>query len=1099
MGDPSPTTFVQTGDVFYDSGGATGDYSKNEYSTMVFESVPGTVIRVTFSSFDVQDAYKSNGKWGSWNDPDYLRAYDGSSNSFTQLGRYTGTNSPGVLTSSDNSITFTFITSNDKRKSGWKATIEVFYKGEELCIPSVSNYNAGNNEYISNVLIGDINNTSGPLGYADYTDSQSADVQIGTGYLLTVTNGNYDYDTYGVWVDWNQDGDFNDVDEAVVSEFGGAVYTITITPPTYAELGNSRMRIRVNYAETASACENTDWGEVEDYTLNITPDLPDVSLSAGAASINENGGRTTVIVSLDVVLTEDVVVGLSLGGDVSASDYSISSLSVTIPAGNTSASVNFTAVDNDVSDGDKDAIIEIVSVSPNASEKRTQEATITIVDDEEPSEIQIPFEQRTSQYSPEKKIYNVKGDFTMIGNTNLTLRYYRDNRDNSRNNMIYVDADSDASTFNSSSATLDFSTENSAKPACSHIVYAGLYWTGRADSGSLTFNERKNGVWKTFDKRKVLIKHAGESDYLSKMARDEDIYYPNGTESDIYASYVEVTDYVQEHGIGDYFVADMALSEGDGGGTGFCGGWGLVVVYENSKMKWRDVTLYDGYAYVSHSGGGNTSYDFPISGFKAVQSGDVNIKLGLMASEGDVGISGDFIEIQNADRDAWTRLSHDGNTTNNFFNSSIETGDNSRNPNLKNNTGVDISMFDVPNDGNVNIANGQTRTKFKYGTSQDTYAIFALAMAVDAYVPEAEATNAVMTIDGSPIVDGSMVLPGQEIVYQLDIRNRGTEAVNDARLVLPIPYTTEYVNSSAVVSFSPAVNNFYYDPTEGATGSIVWEIGDLPVPPEGPDQILGTLTYTVKVTEDCSILGNPNCDPSVAVGGGGGSSGTGATSGTTIAGFSIIQGYETAGECVGEPIITPIEIQIDAEDYVTTNCNVGEIESEQEYFFCNLGALASIPITEVSGNFPTGCRFYNDYPVIDGITEEFTVSSDFLADEGTEIYYAVPPGYTSCYYTFKITVKNIDSVPTVSDVNYCEDDVAVKLQASASDSAYKLFYYTVAVDGIPQISITPATGLVGEATYYVAEGESASCMSPNRVPVVVTVNLKPNPIGIFFD
>ena len=41
------------------------------------------------------------------------------------------------------------------------------------------------------------------------------------------------------------------------------------------------------------------------------------------------------------------------------------------------------------------------------------------------------------------------------------------------------------------------------------------------------------------------------------------------------------------------------------------------------------------------------------------------------------------------------------NTTNNFFNSSIYTGGNARNPNLKNNTGLDISMFTLNNDDKV--------------------------------------------------------------------------------------------------------------------------------------------------------------------------------------------------------------------------------------------------------------------------------------------------------------------------------------------------------------------------------------------------------------
>ena len=34
-----------------------------------------------------------------------------------------------------------------------------------------------------------------------------------------------------------------------------------------------------------------------------------------------------------------------------------------------------------------------------------------------------------------------------------------------------------------SSATLQFSAENDANPECTNIIYAGLYWTGRAHDG----------------------------------------------------------------------------------------------------------------------------------------------------------------------------------------------------------------------------------------------------------------------------------------------------------------------------------------------------------------------------------------------------------------------------------------------------------------------------------------------------------------------------------------------------------------------------------------------------------------------------------------
>ena len=79
---------------------------------------------------------------------------------------------------------------------------------------------------------------------------------------------------------------------------------------------------------------------------------------------------------------------------------------------------------------------------------------------------QIPigkdFVQRTSQYTPTKKIYNVKGDFTMFGNTCLTPQNYSNTQNNNGQFMTYVDTDGDPNTFNSSSSTLVLSTENDA-------------------------------------------------------------------------------------------------------------------------------------------------------------------------------------------------------------------------------------------------------------------------------------------------------------------------------------------------------------------------------------------------------------------------------------------------------------------------------------------------------------------------------------------------------------------------------------------------------------------------------------------------------------
>ncbi|MBK6284412.1 MAG: hypothetical protein IPF54_18890 [Draconibacterium sp.] len=91
----------------------------------------------------------------------------------------------------------------------------------------------------------------------------------------------------------------------------------------------------------------------------------------------------------------------------------------------------------------------------------------------------------------------------------------------------------------------------------------------------------------------------------------------------MYSAYAEITDYVRQYGIGEYFVADMALREGNGGGTGFYGGWGMIVIYKNDKMKWRNITVFDGHAYVydEKNSDAMTEYELPISGFQTVQKG----------------------------------------------------------------------------------------------------------------------------------------------------------------------------------------------------------------------------------------------------------------------------------------------------------------------------------------------------------------------------------------------------------------------------------------------------------------------------------------------
>jgi uncharacterized repeat protein (TIGR01451 family) len=680
----------------------------------------------------------------------------------------------------------------------------------------------------------------------------------------------------------------------------------------------------------------------------------------------------------------------------------------------------------------------------------------------------VPFTQRPAQATPSQLIYQVRGDFQMIGNTNSTLLTYSENGSNN-NTIAYVDVDNDATTWNSSMSNLQFTLENNASPNCTNIIYAGLYWSARVhlndDPSPLVFSlTNANGQTKTFDKRQVKLKGPNSPNYSTITANDDDIYYPTALHGKMYSAYAEITDYVKQNGLGEYFVADLAANFGTSDPTGLYAGWSMVVIYENPQMNWRDITVFDGHSYVA--GSITAEFEIPISGFQTSLSGPIAMKLGIIAGEGDRNIQGDFLEIRNYQDTDWIRLNHGNNSTSNFFNSSVFVGNINRNPNLVNNTGLDVSMFQIPNANNSVITNNQTQTRFKYGTTQDTFVIFNLTMSVNSYVSQIQEVVEVSEINGmaAPPFNQIAISPGDEITYKVNIYNTGNEAIDNYNFQTLIPNYTDFVaNSIQTVVYHnqlPAPNTINFDASLGTNGGITWQYGQLYLS-TNPEDIIATLIFKVKVKSGCFILPNANCLDQIILTGS--SSGIGSVSQTNLQNQNLIIGFNTTNTC----LVSPIEGQF----VLPINLNYNLPQCATTVNLCNnqtIDLLTLIPSTWLtSGVFTdsnntgglngsifntTGLEtnFYEvHYEVGNGCSERFTIIINLYSDlpvisiiEGNcrMPFEAFIDNYNS-NFTYSFTPSGpavqsngqiVNAAPGVSYIVYSSNGICTSLGSSAT-------------------------------------------------------------------
>ncbi|MBD5132797.1 MAG: DUF11 domain-containing protein [Clostridiales bacterium] len=347
--------------------------------------------------------------------------------------------------------------------------------------------------------------------------------------------------------------------------------------------------------------------------------------------------------------------------------------------------------------------------------------------------------------------------------------------------------------------TLDY-TQNGSRamldlPAGSTVLYAELIWGG-------LFRSSANNISAVINNGIAFTTPLGTFTVAPDPVTAQNFDIPaNDITVGFYVRSANVTALVQAALGGTYAVQGVpALIEALDNRTADTNhaGWTLAVVYEDSTLPLRNMTVWSGGVVVSPNTGSTT---ITVSNFLTPDALPITSKIFVSAQEGDAVLTGDRM-LFGQSIPTLTNLSGPNNPVNNFFASQINSANGTldttgtfgtRNANAAAGTntsacrqGWDITAVDV----SPLLTAGQSSAVIRFTSDGDLYVPNALALLIDS-------KGANLTVLKS--ADKTYAEVGEQISYTLEIKNTGTvnalnTTVND---MLP-PETTLVPNSVTV-------------------------------------------------------------------------------------------------------------------------------------------------------------------------------------------------------------------------------------------------------------------------------------------------------------
>ncbi|WP_461168456.1 DUF4347 domain-containing protein, partial [Uliginosibacterium sediminicola] len=288
--------------------------------------------------------------------------------------------------------------------------------------------------------------------------------------IASSSGGNFEFLSFD-WYDYNG----NTSAFSVVGMRDGAVVATQDIDATVLSTGTQRMTVVLSYEFTnvdevritgLSGAGSSLSGYLDNFVINAATAItvpsaqgaaPTVSLAVDQSAVAEAAGTATVTATLSAVASTDTVITLSASGTATGSgtDYTLSSNTITILAGQTTGTATITAVQDTLDEADETVIIDIASVSGGggATESGSQQVTVTIVDDD-----------------TAPTIANLAGDSVAWAGVGQTVNL------DSGTALTIADTENDATNWNGASLTVNRVTGGSADATANDVF--GFNTTG---------------------------------------------------------------------------------------------------------------------------------------------------------------------------------------------------------------------------------------------------------------------------------------------------------------------------------------------------------------------------------------------------------------------------------------------------------------------------------------------------------------------------------------------------------------------------------------------------------------------------------------------